>query len=260
MNYLPRSKSKHSYWKKALVLLGIFVALAFFFSLLGGRMVSVLTPVWQGENIASRVVRNTFEYFHTHGSLARENTRQKDRIASLELELSAANLALSEQETFSALLGREKRGGEVIASVLTRPPQSLYDLFLIDAGEKDGVALGAKVSLPEGPLLGTVSEVFPGSAKVRLFSSAGEKEEAVLERGNIPVTMEGQGGGFFRIIVPRETPAEVGDRVVSSDTSYGLVGVVEAIESGPTDSFKVILAKGPANVFSVRLVSVSLAP
>ncbi len=240
------------------MLAGIFVGGAIFFGLLGGPILTLVSPIWQGENMLGRALAHMGENFRTRSSLVRENIALREDVASLELQVSSLNLALSQERSLAELLGRERRVEEVVASVLTRPPQSPYDLFVIDAGEKEGLMVGAWVRLPEGPLLGTISDLFAHSAKVKLFTTAGEKTEAVLERGGVPVILEGRGGGSFRIVVPRETWVEAGDRVVSADTGESLLGVVEKVVVEPTDSFKEILVKSPANIFSVRLVTISL--
>lgn len=216
----------------------------------------MITPLWHGENFVARFINRTGEYFSSHESLVDENLRLRDEVASLSLQISSLNLSLSQEEAFKTLLGRLRKEHEIVATVLTHPPQSPYDLFIIDAGQKDGLKIGSLVKLPEGPILGEVVDLFSDTAKVKLFSTAGEKHEAVLERANVPVVLEGRGGGSFRIIVPRETWVEIGDRVVSADSSYSLLGVVEDIEVAPTDAFKNVLVRGPANIFSVRLVSI----
>lgn len=257
MNYLQRSR-KSSYRKHLLVIGTLLLGGSLFFSFLGGAVVSLASPIWRSENAVSRMLGNALGSVKLHSTLVSENEALKAQVASLELALSDANLALAQTHSLSALLGRERRAGEAVASVLTRPPQSPYDLFVIDVGEGDGVVVGASVSLPEGPTLGTVSDVFGSSAKVKLFSSAGVETSAVLERGQVPVILRGTGAGSFAIIVPRETVVVPGDRVLSAGSVSSLLAVVEGVESGATDSFKEVLARSPANIFLLRLVSVSL--
>lgn len=256
MSYLQRSK--RSSYKKHLLIIAVLLALGWLcFSLLGGVVVSLVAPIWRSENALSRTLRHMVENVSLHSSLVSENLALKEQVSSLELELAATSLSLSQEQTMGELLGRERRVGEIVATVLTRPPQSPYDLFVIDAGEADGITSGAVVSLPEGPVLGTISDVFPSSSKVKLFSTSGEQTEAVLERGNVPVILEGKGGGAFKIVVPRETVAMPGDRVLSTGLTSNLLAVVGGVEVNPTDSFKEILARSPANIFSVRMVSIT---
>ncbi len=256
MSYLLRNKPRFSYWRKILILVALFIFSGLFFFLTRGFLVSVIRPLWQGGNAVTRTLDLVAQHFRTRAFLVQENISLKERLSDLELELLSARLTLSQQESLVSLLGRPREEREIIASVLTRPPQSAYDLFIIDAGVDDGVSLGDKVALLSGPVLGTITEVFSSSAKVKLFTSAGEKTEAVLERGGVPVLLLGRGGGSFRIEIPRETPVEVGDRVISASTDFSLIAVVEAVKIFPTDAFKEIMARSPANIFQIRLVSV----
>ena len=141
--------------------------------------------------------------------------------------------------------------------MLTRPPQSPYDLIITDAGEHEHVVIGSRVRLLEGSEIGVVSEVESHFSRVKLFSTSGEKTNAVLERSQIPVVLEGVGGGNFRISVPRDVAVVVGDRILSSALDASLLAVVADIKVTATDSFKEVLARSPANIFSIRFVSIS---
>ena len=145
----------------------------------------------------------------------------------------------------------------MLAAVLTRPPQTPYDVILIDVGSNASITSGSEVSLPEGPILGTVSEVFSKKAKVKLFSTSGEETNAILERGSVPVILVGRGGGNFKITLSRDITVEKGDRILSADVFSRLLAVVEDVSVNSTDSFKEILAKSPANLFSLRFVFVT---
>ena len=137
--------------------------------------------------------------------------------------------------------------------VLARPPRTPYDTLVIEGR----VPIGAIVGMVGGPLLGTVTDAFARESKVKLFSSSGEKTEAVLERADTPVELLGLGGGNFKIEVPREIAVEIGDRVISSGRSQNLLAVVGGVEVSPTDTFKKILAKSPINIFSIRKVIIA---
>lgn len=227
-------------------------ALLFFFS--RNILMTAISPLWKTESRVSKVLAMGSDFFRFRQSYIDENNSLKSQIASLEAELSSRSSLSREESVVLTQLGRVATSGSIAATVLVRPPQSLYDTLVIDAGKNESIRVGQEVSLPEGPLLGTVSEVFYNTAKVKLFSSAGEKINAVLERSNLSVALEGIGGGNFKIVVPRETPVEVGDRILSTDAFAHLVGVVGAIKVEPTDSFKEVLAKGPSNIFNLRFV------
>lgn len=226
------------------------------FSLFDGLIIAAVSPLWRGENFAANAVSGFRDFFRSRNSLMEENAALRQRLEALEVERAARFSAPSDAEALSALLGRRTESGGVIASVLVGPPQTPYDTAIIDAGENDGVAAGMRVFMPEGPLVGVVAEVYGSSAKVRLFTSSGEKTHAVLERHGLPITLEGAGGGNFKIVLPREAQVEVGDRLLSADVFSHLLGVVGSVKMEPTDSFKEVLAASPANIFNIHLVLV----
>lgn len=227
-NYLPKNRSDHSYLRRIFILVTIFVlgGAAFYFS--DGAVISLLSPLWRAEN---------------------------------KLVIGEGNPPTLADETqvnkLLELVGRKENPNTVIAAVLTHPPQTPYDIIIIDAGSRDAINIGSEVSLPEGPILGRVSEVFAKSARVELFSTSGLETNAVLERDNMPVVLVGRGGGDFKLTVPRDVVVEKGDRILSPDITSRLLAVVEDVSISPTDSFQEVLAKSPINIFTLRFVFVT---
>ena len=68
------------------------------------------------------------------------------------------------------------------------------------------------------------------------------------------MTLEGAGGGNFKLVLPRETEVEAGDRILSADISSRLLAVVGDVVMKPTDSFKEVLAISPVNIFGIHFV------
>jgi rod shape-determining protein MreC len=256
MNYLPRNRSRHPFLKPALFLCGIFLLGAAILPLLDGPVLALTSPLWRGENAVLAKFSWAADFFRTRNSLIGENNNLKAKIAALEIEIAARFSGTENREEVMALLGRRAERGGVLATALVAPPETPYDTLIIDAGSNDGVKEGSPVLMPEGPMLGVVSEAYARSAKVRLFSSPGERTAAILERHGVSVTLEGAGGGNFRVVVSRETEVEVGDRILSADVSSQLLGVVGEVDMAPTDSFKEVRALGPVNVFNIHFVLV----
>ncbi len=232
----------------------VFIAAAFVLSLFDNALTHAVSPLWRGENRLSRSLAHIGDIFKTNSTLRKENAALEEKVSSLELAVSASALLASENERLLSLLGRTVDAGGVTAAVLTHPPQSPYDLIVVDAGAQEGIVAGSKAYLPEGPEVGAVTQVFPGFSRVKLLSTAGEKTQAVLERSEIPVELEGRGGGNFKIVLPRETEVQIGDRILSGSLHPHLVATVEEVNLEPTDSFKEVLAASPANIFSVRFL------
>lgn len=234
--------------------MAVFALGAIFFYFLGGFIIAAVSPLWNAENAISRTVNSRIEHWRREQKLIDENAMLREKILSLEAELYNRSALANVESSILSMLGRTPLDSGIASSVLVRPPETPYDIITIDAGEREGVSLGMEAALVEGPLLGTISEVFSNNSKVKLFSSPGEKTNAVLERSGTAVALEGTGGGNFTAAVPRETPVEVGDRIISADIFGRLLAVVEEIKLEQTDSFKEVLSRSPANIFNVRYV------
>lgn len=253
--FRPRNSS--SPWGKrlaysALLLLAAALILHYFRS----PAISLAKPLWLTENAVSRGFDNLIGFLRGKDALVAENRILRERMASLEaLEVSYRALESSRDELLERF-GRVATSSAIAAGVLAQPPQTPYDILVIDAGSADGISSGDKVSLSEGGALGLVSEVYAREAKVLLYSSSGTETSAFLERGNVPVTLAGQGGGTFAFSLPRHVDVEPGDRVLLPGLSGELVAVVAEVELEPTDSEKRVLAGGVGNVSALRFVSV----
>ncbi len=240
-----------------LALMAIFAFGAVLFSLLDAVLISVVSRVWQLEHVIVRKLRDGGAFFSSKGTLVAEIRALEEALSSLKLERLSLLREQTQQDTLLELVGRKRKFHTIAAAVLTYPPQTPYDVIIIDAGSNDSVTLGSEVSLPEGPILGLISEVFPKKARVKLFSAVGEKTNAVLERNNVPVVLVGAGGGNFRFFTPRDIAVIEGDRILSSDITSRLLAIVGEVSVRSTDSFKEVLAKSPTNVFALRLVFVT---
>lgn len=256
-NYLPRNKPHSSKWRKVVIALVTFVVVIYLLSLVRVPLVSMVAPLWRAEDAGLRGFANAFSFLTSRDTLIKENAELKLRVQSYEAERFAYAGWQEREAEFLELLGRQKEFGGIAAAVIAHPPQSPYDVLIIDAGESDGVTTGQSVRMPEGPVLGYIIGVSPRSAKVKLFSSSSEKTNAVLERDGSAVVLEGAGSGMFRFSLPRDAHVEPGDRVLSAGIEASTLAVVGDVILKPTDSFKEVLARGPANIFDIRFVLVS---
>ncbi|MDP2651226.1 MAG: rod shape-determining protein MreC, partial [bacterium] len=227
------------------------------FTLAGSTLLAALSPVWKAENRFAKGFSTAFLWVHSKEALIARNQELAENLESLETELVFLRSARERELALLELLGRVESRGSILASVLIRPPETPYDILIIDAGERHGVKKGSRVSMPEGPALGEITEVESRTSRVRLYSSSGEKVNAYLERNNMPVILQGSGGGNFRLILPRDVAIEVGDRILAAEVTSELLAVVGDINMSATDSFKEVIAISVANIFTQRYVLVS---
>jgi len=256
-NFLQRNRHQVSYKKRIVAVFLIFIFGAMFFSFSRGLMISVFSPLWKGENAVAIGFRNLATFFKSKNALIEENQILRDKLASSELTNVSLQTISDAENSLLVNFGRASTNKLIASAVLVHPPQTPYDSLIVDAGAVDGVSLDAVVSLPEGPKIGTVIEVFNKSARVKLYSSNGEKTNAVLERSNVPVSLLGRGGGNFEIALPRDVAVEVGDKILSGSLAPTIIGVVGDIEMKPTDSFKKIMVRSVANIYTMRFVVIT---
>ena len=228
VNYLPKNRLRHPYFRRILALVAIFIFGAIVFSFLDSTIISIVSPIWRVKNAIT-----------------------------IGKEVPSISNGQTQENILLELVGRKQKTNMVVAAVLTHPPQTPYDFIIIDAGSNESITLGSEVSLPGGPILGTVSGVFSKSARVKLFSAVGEETNAILERDNVPVILTGAGGGNFRIALPRDIGVEMGDKILSADISSRLLAIVEEVSVQPTDSLKEVMAKSPTNIFTLRFVFIT---
>ncbi len=241
----------------------IFIGGAIFFSLTGGTFIRILAPVWSGETAVGRGLNNLYLFLRSKDSLIKENQILKTKVNEDAVLLVSTQVVANNQNNILKDLGRTGTKGGIIAAVLVHPPETPYDTLIIDVGKNEGISLGQVVALTtdsttsiQGPKIGIISEVYATNSKVKLYSASGDKTNAVLERNSVPVILLGRGGGNFEFTLPREVNISIGDKILSSDISHNLVGIVRDIEMQATDSFKKILVVSAANVYTTGYVTV----
>ncbi len=231
----------------------IFVFGAFFFSYFGGFVSNVITPLWHSNMFLSNGVTNLFASLRSKDTLIAENSALKEKLASDEELIVSLRTIASTRDNLILSFGRSFQSG-IPANVLVHPPETPYDIILVDAGESLGVRALSEVLTPEGSSIGIVSDVFSKSARVKLYSTSGVRSDAVLERGEVPITVTGRGGGGLEFTLPRDTVVMVGDRILTPGINASLMGMVGNIDVSPTDSFKTILVRSPINPSEIRHV------
>lgn len=252
--YPQRTRQGQSGRKRLILVFGVFLFGSVFFSFFDGVIMHVVSPIWKSENVVSSKFWLLTDYFRTKGALIEENRMLKDKIIAESSLIESARSNQGSLDTLLASYGRASSTNFIASGVLVHPPETPYDILIIDAGSDNKVETGDTVYLPEGQKIGTVIETFTKNSKVKLYSANGEKTDAILERGKLPVSMSGRGGGSFELSLSRFEMAVVGDRVLAPSVDGALVGVVESVEVTPTDSFKKVLVRSIVNVYTVRFV------
>ncbi len=247
--------------KKFVVILAIFFFLYLFTLTPIGSFTRVqlerLAPsVWgMGEQFSSFNTQLS-SIFYSKSSLLEENETLKKEIRDISLKLLDRNLLYEENLSLKERLGRSENVQTVVARVIARPPQSLYDTLVVDAGSKEGIKVGEKVLYGDNIMIGEIAEVFEKNSKVKLFSSSGENINVTVGKQAVPALAVGAGGGNFEIKIPRNTPVSLGDSILAPSIMPHLLGVIEYMEPKESDPFERILFKSPISPLEIETVEI----
>ncbi|MDQ3089606.1 MAG: rod shape-determining protein MreC [bacterium] len=253
-NFLQRNRPTQTNKKKILIVISIFIFGFIFTTLLKGSVLRIFSPLWQlrGEVLSEK--NDLVSFFKSRNSLIEENKILKERLSSQEGLVGSFNALESIHDSLLAQTGNPPIEQKIAGGVISRPPQSFYDVITVDVGGESGINIGNKVILPFGALIGEVTKSLSKTSQITLFSTYGKETEAILERGEVPVTITGLGGGNFEIKIPRDISIEKDDRILSKGLDPRLLAIVKDVTAESTDSFKKVIAVTPTSIYSLRYV------
>lgn len=196
--------------------------------------------------------------FRGTAALSKENESLREKIVLLSAENADRNVLAAENMTLKAGFGRVSDEKIVYAIVLKKPPFSPFDTFILDAGAKQGIAVGNTVVV-RSLAIGTIVEVGDTYSKAELFSSPGKIFDGRLSSEGITLQATGEGGGVFQAMLPIGTPVSEGDTLVLPAITSKVFGIVEKVEDLPIEGFKKVLFSLPINPAEVDSVGVVIS-
>ncbi|MBX4192405.1 hypothetical protein KW798_02870 [Candidatus Parcubacteria bacterium] len=187
-----------------------------------------------------------------------EVTQLRAQVATLEAKVADRDVLYAENIDLKRRLGRDTHINTILAAVLMRPPGVPYDTYIIDAGLRQGVAVGDLVSAGGTTLIGSVTESYDSTSKVTLFSAPGASYQGIIA-GKIPISVEGQGGGSLKGEVPVGTHVVIGDPILFPGIAGGLTAQVSYVDH-ESESFQTVYMHIAANPFELLYVEVWKGP
>ena len=201
-NFEERKRNaRKKIWSTVLVLIIILIILAT--TVAKTTLFFIAKPIWVVENYILSASGNTVKLFKSKQSLIDENQALQNKLFA-DGSLSAMNTILQkENDNLKDLLGRKvTKDKSILATILVKPPQNLYDILTIDAGTDQGVKVGDKVIADANVYIGEVREVYSNSAKVVLYSAPGEKRQVVQPMRLVSLRCGITGSRRYRIHQP----------------------------------------------------------
>ncbi len=215
-----------------------------------------MSPFWILRDKTVNSFRFVTSFVSFKSSLIKENDRLKEELAGLRLNEIDYDILVKENEELKSEFGRASSDGVIIAGVLSKPPQSPYDTFVIDVGSNSAVSVGNKVYISNRIIIGSISSVTEKTGVVKLFSTGGEKQEVISDRTGASFVITGSGGADFELEVPKDTDIVWGDSFLYPGLNSAVLSTVYYIDVTSQSSFKIVHARVPGNVFQVRRVFV----
>lgn len=262
MIYLQRSNNRQKSKLRRTVTWGIgvlLIILIFRFFLPGflkNTIDKAAIPLWNADDRFGGLLHKSVMFFKSRNAIIEENRSLKQELHKQEEEIAYLAILQKEHDVLKAMYGRSEIDKRIIASVLATPPETPYDILILDAGSRNEVSPG-NVVMSEGNIaLGKVSEVNTNSSKIILFSSPGEKVKSFIERSTTSIPLVGRGGGSFEADVPQDTDIVVGDTLILSGLSFPIIGDVVEIDADVQSSFKKVLVRSAVNFSTIRFVEV----
>ncbi len=208
----------------------------------------IVRPLFGTKNVFVSWWQNLKTEFSNKKSLQEENKNLREQIMQMEAKISRSEILEKENTMLKNTFSVEEKQNFLLASVISRPPMTPYDLLIIDSGSDNGIREGMQVSAFGNVLLGYVADLFSDTSKIKLISSFGEETNVTLESSGVPAIAIGRGGENFEIMLPRTVKADIGERIITLGKKPMLVGIVEKIEHQEADPFQKLIFRLPVNI------------
>ncbi|MBI5400967.1 MAG: rod shape-determining protein MreC [Candidatus Yonathbacteria bacterium] len=215
----------------------------------------VAPSIWGMREETEATADGFWAIFRIKRSLVYENTMLHEEVARMQAQVLDRNLLEEKVLKLEEALGRVNGDNRVTADVLSFPGYSLYDILTIDAGTEHGIALGNQVVYAGAGIVGEIAEVYPSSAKVKLYSSPIEEYAVLVGNSMIPGVAHGRGMGNFEAKLPKGSLVFAGDTVVVPKGNL-VLGVVASLEEEPALPFINVFFRTSFNIAEIRSVEV----
>ncbi len=202
---------------------------------------------------------NIGSFFISKNTILNENENLRLELENNKASLANYNSVLEENLSLKDILGRKEENKEmVLAAILMRPNQSLYDTLIIDAGSSEGVKNGSRVFAYGNVPIGRVADVYADTSKVVLYSTSGEKTGVTVTVNNVSMELVGRGGGNFEMILPRDFVLPAGTEAVLPGLTPYVVAKAQTTISDLRDSAQKVLFVSPINIQEIKFVEVEI--
>ncbi len=192
-----------------------------------GAVASVLQPLEIAVERVARPFRDAygwtkdlFQARSENEALRAENEQLKQQVVQNESALQH-NVVLEQLLDYSGAPSFPEDFYPVATQVISQPSGAFEQEIVVAAGSDDGVVRGSSVVTAAG-LVGTVTSVNDGAARVRLITDQSSAVSAIDLRTRASGIVEPQSGGALMLTrVLKEEVVRVGDEIVTAGWTSG---------------------------------------
>jgi len=182
----------------------------------------LLTPVETVMLWPRDLIRGTYDYLTTKGTLEQQNEALEKRVAELTLLANQSELFMSENAQLRKLIGiqEQTRFKILIAQILYNPPNSLSQKVIIDRGASSNITAGQAVADHQG-IVGQVVRVMENKSEVSLLDDRDMVIPVQVARNGLRAALYGNGRG---------RPLELRHMAAVSDLQVGDILMTSGID------------------------------
>jgi len=228
-----------------------------------------VSPIQEVLAGGARAVSSVFAAFTEVDQLRRENRSLSSQLTTAQQQAQQLDVLRAENARLSELLGTRRALDFTTAPafVVGRTPTTFERTVTLDRGKDVGIEFGDAVLSPGGALAGVVTEVFDGSASVRLLSDP--RSLAIGLAVKTRATGEVKGNFSSPLLLDRVSGTdtlELGDTVTTAGTQVRgvksllprdlLIGTIVDVTSDPSQLSKSALIQPAADLDRLEAVLV----
>lgn len=182
----------------------------------------LLTPVETVMLWPRDLMRGTYDYLTTKGTLEQQNEALEKRVAELTLLANQSELFMAENAQLRKLIGiqEQSRFKILIAQILYNPPNPLSQKVIIDRGASSNIKAGQAVADHQG-IVGQVVRVMENKSEVSLLDDRDMVIPVQVARNGLRGALYGNGRG---------SPLELRHMAAVSDLQVGDILMTSGID------------------------------
>jgi len=197
-------------------------------------------------------------------SLRQENAALEAEITRLQVQIIEIQQELTEAQVLASLVDYARSRSEnryVAAAVIGRDPSPFLHYVIINRGSDEGLRRGMPVVTQQG-LVGQISAVTAGAARVQLINDPGSTVNVLLQQSDTEAVLVGSISGEVNLeFIPQAATVQAGDIIVTS--GYGgdypaniLIGQVSTVRSNAYDLFQSASVQSAVDFSQLEIVLV----